>query len=205
VGRIMSLHSPRMRRLALVAALFGLGMSLGQPHAPAREPDRTYRVIDVASDDVLNIRAGPSAGHAIVGAIPPGARGVRLVGRCQGWCPISYNGASGWVKGRYLAPEPDAYGFAAEGTVTLPRAGRAGLPGYWQVTGVEEGESLMVHEGPSASAPVVHAFEPQSGCIKLAGTCQKPWCQVMFPGLSGARVGWVDSKHLAPASTGCGN
>ena len=52
---------------------------------------------------------------------------------------------------------------------------------------------------------VVHAFEPQSGCIKLAGGCRKPWCQVAFPGLSGERVGWVDSKNLAPAGSSCTN
>lgn len=73
------------------------------------------------------------------------------------------------------------------------------------MTGMPEGESLKVHDAPSATAPVVHAFEPQTGCIKLAGSCQRPWCQVAFPGLSGDRVGWVDSNHLAPAPSACSN
>ena len=38
-----------------------------------------------------------------------------------------------------------------------------------------------------------------AACIKLGGGCQKPWCQVKFPTGGGDRVGWVDSKHLAPA------
>jgi len=207
----MLLGSPRMRHIlrvvpALLIFLLCLGLS-PQPVA-ANEGARTYRVVDVEYDDVLNIRAGPSAGYAIVGEIPPGGRGVRLVGRCQGWCPVSYNGASGWVSGRYLAPEPavaaHAHGYVAEVPEALPRGRkRSQLPAYWQVTGVAEGESLKVHDGPSPSTSVVHAFEPQTGCIKLAGSCQRPWCQVKFAGLSGDRVGWVDSKNLAPSSAAC--
>lgn len=206
----MLLGSPRVRHVLRVVSLlfvFLLCLGLGRQPALAHEGARTYRVVDVAYDDVLNIRAGPSAGYAIVGEIPPGGRGVRLVGHCQGWCPISYNGASGWVNGRYLAPDAAAAyarGNVAEEPTAPPRARRrAQLPAYWQVTGVAEGESLKVRDEPSPSASVVHAFEPQTGCIKLAGGCQKPWCQVKFPGLSGDRVGWVDSQHLAPSITAC--
>ena len=141
---------------------------------------------------------------------------MRRVGHCQGWCPVSYNGASGWVNPAYLAPEPPpplaerraVESSRARGYVAAkPPAARkpAGLPNYWQVTGMAEGESLKVHDAPSATAPVVHAFEPQTGCIKLAGSCQRPWCQVAFPGLSGDRAGWVDSNHLAPAPSACSN
>ena len=135
------------------------------------------------------------------------------------WCPVSYNGASGWVNPLYLAAEPawprvswkSRRARGASASERLRRRGaargrkRARLPSYWQVTGVAEGESLKVHDGPSPAASVVHAFEPQTGCIKLAGGCQKPWCQVKFAGLSGERVGWVDSKHLAPSETTCSN
>jgi len=207
----MLLGSPWTRHTLRVVSLlfvFLMCLGLGRQPASAHEGARTYRVVDVEYDDVLNIRAGPSAGYAIVGVIPPGGRGVRLVGHCQGWCPVSYNGAAGWVNGRYLAPEPAvaayARGYVAEEPVAPPRARkRVQLPGYWRVTGVAEGESLKVHDGPSPATSVVHAFEPQTGCIKLTGGCQKPWCQVKFPGLSGDRVGWVDSKHLAPADTAC--
>ena len=92
--------------------VFLLCLALGPQPGWAVEGNRTFRVVDVEYDDVLNIRAGPSAGYPIVGAIPPGGRGVRLVGHCQGWCPISYNGASGWVSGRYLAPDLAAAGDA---------------------------------------------------------------------------------------------
>ena len=144
---------------------------------------------------------------------------MRLVGHCQAWCPVSYNGASGWVNPAYLVPEPPpsaerpgshepmlpqrASGYLA----AVPNSARKhrALPNYWQVTGVAEGESLKVHDAPATTASVVHAFEPQSVCIKLAGSCQKPWCQVAFPGLNGDRVGWVNAKHLAPSHSACSN
>ena len=101
--------SPQARRLSLaILALFvGLvALASAQDHAWAVDDERTYRVVAVELDDVLNIRAGPSAGHPIVGEIPPTGRGVQLLGPCREWCPIRYNGASGWVSGRYLAVEP---------------------------------------------------------------------------------------------------
>src|SRR5689334_9729149 len=104
----MSLFSPLVRHALrvgplLLVSFLSIGSS-GQSVA-AQEADRTFRVVYVAPDDVLNMRAGPSVGYAIVGRIPPGGRGVRVVGRCRDWCPVSYHGASGWVNPAYLAPE----------------------------------------------------------------------------------------------------
>src|SRR5262249_56814541 len=111
------------------------------PPAAAHENVHTYRVVSVALGDVLNLRSGPSPAYSVVGAIPPGGRGVRLVGHCQAWCPVSYNGTSGWVNRAYLAREPAseepalperARGYVA---VPLPAAPNpARLPSYWQVT-----------------------------------------------------------------------
>jgi uncharacterized protein YraI len=192
---------------AAASAFLALCLVVAQQQAAlAQEQVRTYRVVNVAYDDVLNIRSGPSAGHAIVGSIPPRGRGVRILGNCRGWCPIQYNGMSGWVNGAYLAAEPAEASIehrpaAAESSAHAPR----NLPAYWRVTGVVEGETLKVHDGPSPYASVVHAFASRSGCIKLAGSCRKPWCQVAFPAQSGERVGWVDSRHLTPSDASCSN
>ncbi len=91
--------------------------------ADADGPDY-YRVKGVAADDVLNIRARPSAKADKVGEIPPDGDGVRNLG-CQGgpniveweqmtpsereaashkrWCRIEFGGIRGWVAGRFLA------------------------------------------------------------------------------------------------------
>lgn len=70
----------------------------------ALEP--TYKVAGVDEDDVLNIRNGPSEYHDAVGAIPPSARGVKIVGACSDlWCPVVHGKAKGWVNSYYLSPE----------------------------------------------------------------------------------------------------
>lgn len=200
--------SPQARRwFSAIGLLVLILLALGPApdRAWAVEGDQTYRVVAVEADDVLNIRAGPSAGHPIVGEIPPTGRGVRLTGPCRGWCPVEYNGASGWVAARYLAIEPDVAPFAQRAPSAEPAAvvPARKLPPYWRVTGVEP-DGLKVHGEPSPQAPVVHVFEPQATCIRLAGGCQKPWCQVAFPTGGGDRVGWVDSKNLAPSDRACG-
>lgn len=72
------------------------------PANPDR-PAQTFRVAGVASDDVLNVRDGPSADYSATGAILPDAVGVHIVGRCQAeWCPIVHGGVTGWVNSIYL-------------------------------------------------------------------------------------------------------
>ncbi len=71
----------------------------------------SFRVAGVEAYDVLNIRRGPSTDYAVVGAIPPNGRGVRIVGACiTYWCPINHRGTTGWVSRIYLAEEMPAPG-----------------------------------------------------------------------------------------------
>jgi hypothetical protein len=72
-------------------------------------------VVNVAYDDVLNVRARPSASSRIVDALEPGNHGIiHLDGKCRPlsvswagrWCPVSiYDGdgtTRGWVKARFV-------------------------------------------------------------------------------------------------------
>jgi hypothetical protein len=66
----------------------------------------TFRVAHVHSDDVLNVRSGPSADFEIVGVLPPGSRGIAITSLCQSrWCPVQHRGTRGWVNSAYLVPE----------------------------------------------------------------------------------------------------
>ncbi len=72
------------------------------------ERSTTYRVVDVRSDDVLNMRSGPNTDFSTVGTIPPVGRGIRITGACSGqWCPVEYLGVRGWVNSRFLVRQQD--------------------------------------------------------------------------------------------------
>jgi hypothetical protein len=98
----------------------------GEPaRAEADGPD-FYAVRGVAANDVLHIRAAPSASSTAIGEIPPDGRGLQNLG-CQGgptfaewermnpaerehaarkrWCKIRYQGIEGWVAGWFLAED----------------------------------------------------------------------------------------------------
>lgn len=67
----------------------------------------TYGRVAHPGGAALNMRAGPSLGAAVVGAIPNGVSGIP-VGECiyesaaRSWCSVSYNGRNGWVSTRYF-------------------------------------------------------------------------------------------------------
>lgn len=66
----------------------------------------TFKVAGVDESDVLYVREGPSMDHASVGALPPRAQGVKILGSCQQtWCRIAHQGMQGWVNTYYLTAQ----------------------------------------------------------------------------------------------------
>jgi hypothetical protein len=114
-----------MRRIALLAAAFAAVA------APAHAEFFGWQVANVASWDVLNVRAAPVSNAPILVGYPAGTP-LSLTGKCTGglnldtingwpkanqvaavryrWCqawvdPVGNgNWQSGWVYGRYIAP-----------------------------------------------------------------------------------------------------
>ena len=85
----------------------------------APEPALTYRVVNVASGDVLRVRSQPDASAPIIGDLPANATGVILtgvkqnVGQATWWQIIveAADGNAGWVNSRFLAvADPTAIG-----------------------------------------------------------------------------------------------
>jgi len=67
-----------------------------------------YAVVDVATDDVLNVRAQAGAAHPIVGTIPPYGMDIHVTGSLREvdgtvWVPIQHEDLAGWVNSNYLA------------------------------------------------------------------------------------------------------
>lgn len=67
-----------------------------------------YFVVDVASNDVLNIRAEPNAGADIIGSLKHDAIGVEIVARSENgrWGLVNTDEQSGWTSLRFLEERP---------------------------------------------------------------------------------------------------
>jgi hypothetical protein len=83
-----------------------------QPSATAAAA-ATYRVVNVASRDFLNLRQGPGSSYPLVGRIRSNERGIRFTPRrtARGstmWQEISVDGYTGWVNVIYLKAENTA-------------------------------------------------------------------------------------------------
>jgi len=72
----------------------------------AEEFPALYAVTGVADDDVLNIRARPDAGSAVIGSLDPDATGVEVIATSGNWALVNDGEVSGYASLRYLAREP---------------------------------------------------------------------------------------------------
>lgn len=86
-----------------------LVLSMAAPVA-AQDLPALYRVTGVAADDVLNVRAEPSAQAAILSGFAPSAGGIEVVALAEGgrWGQVNLGESTGWVSMRFLAREGDA-------------------------------------------------------------------------------------------------
>ncbi|MFV0301489.1 MAG: COG3650 family protein, partial [Paracoccus sp. (in: a-proteobacteria)] len=93
-----------------------------------------FNVTDVEADDVLNIRAEPSARAAIIGRLAHDRTHVEVVEERSGWGRVNSGEGSGWVSMRYLAYRSDVW-----------RAGK--LPASFTCHGTEPFWGLSVRQG----------------------------------------------------------
>lgn len=89
-----------MIRLLVLFAVFVAGPSFAQSL-----PDR-YSVTGVAADDVLNIRAEPTAASDKVGEFGPFNLNVEVSRAIDGWGQVPTPEGMGWVSMRFLTPNP---------------------------------------------------------------------------------------------------
>ena len=77
-----------------------------QEPTPPIETEPAYMVANVARDDVLNVRSGPSTEFEVVAELRPGSRGISITGACRSeWCPVQHESTTGWVNRMFLANE----------------------------------------------------------------------------------------------------
>lgn len=104
-----------MRKLAGLGLIVAAISLASVPPTHATTGPGCLVVVNVVSNDVLNIRSRASASAPIVGLLVPGNHGIiHLDGACiprsvawgSRWCPIThYNGdrtTKGWIKARFV-------------------------------------------------------------------------------------------------------
>lgn len=92
-----------MKQVAAILLALGLWATM----ASASEFPALYRVTGVAGNDVLNVRALPSADAGIVGDYGAQQAGVEVTGQSEDgkWLRVNTDEGLGWVAARFLEPE----------------------------------------------------------------------------------------------------
>lgn len=124
-----------MTRASFTATLSGALTALVvclAPHATsAQDLPALFNVVDVASDDVLNVRSAPNGGAGIVGTLAYNAKGIEIVDRDGNWGLVNLGEGTGWTSLRYLDPVVD--GFLPE----HPRFSCSGTEPFWNLDVVQ--------------------------------------------------------------------
>lgn len=90
-----------MLRLFCVLLLIGTSVAAQDAYP------RLHDVVGVASNDVLNVRAGPGASHPVIGELAYDARGVEVIRTEGNWGLVNVYEQAGWTSLRFLAPRGD--------------------------------------------------------------------------------------------------
>ncbi len=99
------LRQVRISAVLLIFAVVAIAV-LGPSSVQAAEGTIIMRVVNVAPDDVLNIRKYPSSRSTIIGIIPPNASGIEFLGeRASNWLLVEFGNTRGWVHRRYVVAE----------------------------------------------------------------------------------------------------
>lgn len=145
----------------------------------------------VAANDVLNIRAAPSAGAAAIGAYPPTRTGIEVLALSDDgrWGLVGLPEGNGWVAMRFLAPEP----VAAD---RIPRPLHClGTEPFWSVH-LDAGHAAYSAPGADiALTPVTEAVAPEGYLALLADGRGGTWTMLVgrgqcSDGMSDRTFGW---------------
>lgn len=121
-----------------------LTLALAGPAAATQEYilPTLFDVAGVAADDVLNIRAEPSADAPIIGTLAPDAIRIEVVEERRGWARVNTAERSGWVSSRYLNYRTDVWEDGA-----LPSSFRCfGTEPFWSLS-VDQGKAALSRPG----------------------------------------------------------
>ncbi|MCV0398029.1 MAG: hypothetical protein K5872_22985 [Rhizobiaceae bacterium] len=136
-------------------------------------PGEEHCVVNVRTDDRLNMRDGPSASAPIAARKRYGECGIRVNDECRGsWCPVEDGHSLGWVHRRYIAMVS---------------------PSMYCVTGVAAGDVLNVRAWPSSQSRVLTKLSRHQCDIAFLPYSKGSWQKVRVDGWEG----WVNRQYLS--------
>ena len=166
----------KLLRKHWMALTFSLGigtLAAGQALADPVVPGEEHCVVNVASNDVLNMREQPSSSAPVVAQKRYADCGILIRSECQGsWCPVEDGHSLGWAHRRYLAMVS---------------------PALYCVSGVAQGDALNLRAWPSAQSKILTQLDPRQCDIAFLPYSQGSWQKVRVEGWQG----WVNRKFLS--------
>ncbi len=169
-----------MRGSFLRGALVALGLSTvivtslgGLAKADPVVPGEEHCVVNVRSDDRLNMREQPNSGAPIVARKRYGDCGIQVTAACKGnWCRVEDGHSVGWVNRRFIAMVS---------------------PAIYCVTGVASGDTLNVRAFPSTTSRVLAELDRHQCDIQFLPYAVGNWQKIRVEG----EQGWVNRKYLS--------
>jgi SH3-like domain-containing protein len=163
-----------MIRSLMCSALFAVAIFFSNAAAAQSVvAGEEHCVINVRSDDRLNMRAEPRSTAPIVTQKRFGECGITVTDQCRGsWCPVEDGHHRGWVHSRYIAMVS---------------------PSLYCVSGVAAGDDLKLRAWPSAQSRILAAL-PRNQCdIAFLPFSKENWQKIRVSG----REGWVNRRYLS--------
>ncbi len=144
------------------------------------EQSLLYRIVNVADDDVLNIRAAPSVNQPIKGEIPPNGTDIQITGSSvnadgTAWVPIKYMNINGWVSSRFLIKQSWLF----------------------RIVHVEEGDVLNIRSDPGFDNPTIGKIPFDATTVQIIGTSTMIGDELWVPIKYGVSKGWVNRYFLS--------
>ncbi len=169
---IMASHHTRRVAAALSATLLAI-VVIGKAQADPVVPGEEHCVVNVRSDDILNMREAPNASSYVVAQKRYGECGIRVNDECEGnWCPVEDGHALGWVHRRYIAMVS---------------------PALYCVSGVAGGDVLNLRAFPSTQSRILAELPPHQCDIAFLPYAVGSWQKIR----AGGWEGWVNRNYLS--------
>ena len=139
-----------------------------------------YRIMNIAEDDVLNIRAAPGAKQPITGEIPSDGTDIQITGSMvdtdgTAWAPIKYMETSGWVNSSFLIKQSWLF----------------------RVVYVQESDVLNIRSQPGADNPAIGEIPSNATTVQIIGTSMMIDDAIWVPIKYGPSTGWVNRYFLS--------